>query len=156
MMMSLPAQGSVSGDRTIMSEENSGAAFDEKQIREQIEKRFKEREGLIIHGVIFILINLMLWMIWLLAGMGFPWPLIVTLAWGSGMFAHVYEYYNKFGGGAQKREDAIQREIERYRESRAYEKPKNENRPHLELTEDGEIEEVYEDETVYGEQQKRR
>lgn len=143
-----------------MSENNYDEMDDEKRIRQQVEKQFKEREGLIIHSVIFLMINALLWMIYFFLispeDRGFPWPLIVTLGWGSGMVAHVITYYNQFGGGALRREEAVQREIERYRESRAYEKPKNEKRPHMELTADGEIEEVYEDDVVPRERQNRR
>ncbi len=59
--------------------------------------------------------------------------------------AHFITYYNKYGRGAERREEAIQREIERYRERHAYEKPKNDFDRPLEINDDGEIEEIYED-----------
>jgi 2TM domain len=138
--------------------------MDEASIRRQIEKRFKERQGFFIHLTAYVLTNLMLWGLWALltpvsvvtstpggivsqtGGAGFPWPLFVSVGWGIGLVGHLLNYYNKYGGGAERREEAIEREIERYRERNAYEKPKRDENTHLELTEDGEIEEVYEDE----------
>lgn len=143
---------------------------DEAKIRKQIERRFKERQALWIHFTAFLLTNIMLWAFWaLITPTGadvvrpggetirqvvnvFPWPLIVTLGWSVGIAAHAITYYNKYGGGAQRREDAIQREIERYRETHAYEKPKND---HLEINDDGEIETIYEDETPSSGRRKR-
>jgi 2TM domain-containing protein len=126
----------------MMTRDTNFTQDDEKRIRHQIEKRYEDRQGLIIHASIFVLVNLAIWLIWLFTMPEFPFALIVTLGWGSGMLAHFLSYYYKYGKGADRREEAIQREIERYRT--AYEKPKNDTR--LELTDDGEIEEVYMDE----------
>ncbi len=129
-----------------MSSENTFTEEDEAKLRKQIEERYKEREGLMVHSAVFVPINIMLWIIYFVVMPGgFPWPLIVTLGWGSGYVAHLLTYYYKFGGGATRREEAIQREIDQYRERRQFEKPKRDERSHLELSEDGEIEEVYED-----------
>jgi len=131
------------------------AEFDENRVRKQIEKRYEERQGLIIHAVIFVMVNIAMWLVWYYAQVDFPFPIIITMGWGSGMLAHFLTYYYKFGGGAAKRDEAIEREIERYRERTGYyEKPKNERR--VELTEDGEIEEIYEDEVPESGRRRRR
>jgi serine/threonine protein kinase len=89
---------------------------EEQIIRRRIEKKFKDRQELRVHFVIYLMVNLMLWGIWALTTfMGFPWPLIVMAGWGIGMVAHVMEYNHKHGRGAARREQEIQRELERAR-----------------------------------------
>ena len=147
--------------------------LDEADIRKRIEKRFKARQELRIHAAAFVLTNVCLWIFWLLITpsgitaapngivtttpvMGFPWPLFVTAGWGIGIVAHILNYYSKYGGGAERREEAIQREIERYHERvGTYEKPKNDQRGNLEINDDGEIEDSYDDEAWQGGSRKR-
>jgi hypothetical protein len=113
----------------------------ERRIRKQMEKKFEERQGLIIHAASFVMGNLLVWGIYMFAGgpaeVEFPFPMFVTLGWGIGIFAHAYAYYDKYGGGAARREAAIQNEIARYKDEMAlYEKPK---RDHLRLNDEGEL-----------------
>lgn len=117
-----------------------------EEIRRRVEKRYKERQDLIIHFAVFVLSNLTIWGLWFLLLAGpFPWPLIVTLGWSVGIVAHFLTYYFKYGAGAGRREDAIQREVEEEMARRAiYEKPKNDER--VRLTEDGELEAFDDDE----------
>lgn len=130
---------------------------EESRIRERIEKKYKERAGLIAHAIPFVLVNIALWLLYAFTsspGDNFPWPMFVTFFWGIGMVSHFFSYYNKYGGGAMRREEAIQREVERERErSLMYEKPKNDAR--MRLTDDGELEEVPEDEISRAEKRKR-
>lgn len=132
---------------------------EEARIRQRIEKRYKERQGLIMNVTAYVLVNIMLWSIWFFSSQSdfialgegargefpFPWPIFPFLGWGIGVVAHSIDYYSKYGRGADRREQAIQREIERERERSGYlEKPKNDRR--MRLTEDGELEEVPDDE----------
>jgi len=134
------------------------------QIRARVEKRFKERQAFLIHLSIYIFINLVLWGMWFIVPQAapamlasalepgeieffmLPWPLIVTLGWGIGLVSHFLSYYYKYGAGAEQREQAIQREVDRElarRDADGYiEKPKRDRRVHL--TEDGELETVVE------------
>jgi len=131
---------------------------DEAQIRERIEKRYKERSGVIAHAIPFLLVNLVLWSIYFGSpGSGFPWPMFVTFFWGIGMASHFFAYWSKYGGGADQRERAIQREIQQERErSLMYEKPKNDERDvRMRLTDDGELEEVPDDEISQAQKRKR-
>jgi serine/threonine protein kinase len=161
--------------RAIAESRREELLSEEQRIRKRIEKRYQERQGFIIHLLIFIVINLMFWAIWGSAGgylpqwIGdvppevprefvdgtFPWPIFITLPWLIGLILHYISYFNQHGPGALRREALIQREIARERErSLAYEKPKNEARRRLELRDDGEIVEV-EDEISRVEKQKR-
>jgi hypothetical protein len=120
----------------------------EKKIRRQIEKKYDERQGLLIHAAAFVVFNILIWGIYLMVGpaeIEFPFPIFVTGGWGIGMLGHAMTYYNRYGGGARRKEAAIQAEIQRYKEEIGYyEKPK---RQHLELNDDGEIDSVMEEET---------
>ena len=140
---------------------------EEARIRQRIEKRYKERQGLITNVTAYVLISIMLWSIWFFTSQSdfaaierggefpFPWPIFPFLGWGIGVFAHAIEYYSKYGGGASRREEAIQREIELERERSGYlEKPKNDRR--MRLTEDGELEEVTDDNVSQSAKRKRR
>lgn len=144
-------------------------------IRRKVEERYKQRLGLIIHLVAFFVFNLMFWGMWLIISpssavevsregirsmpvdIGFPWPLIITLGWGVGIVAHFLTYYYRYGAGANQREEAIEREIERElirREEAGYvEKPKNDQR--MRLTEDGELEAVSDDDFSRADKNKR-
>lgn len=145
-------------------------------IRRKIERRYKERMGLIIHFIAFAVSNVAFWCFWLLItpataarlvngvtettrlSPGFPWPIFITLGWGVGIVAHFLTYYYRYGAGANQREEAIQREIEQElarREEAGYiEKPKNDQR--MRLTEDGELEVVSDDDSGTFEKNKRR
>lgn len=134
----------------------------EEIIRKRVEKKLEERNGLIIHGTAFVLVNTMLFMIWLFSGAGFPWFMIPLLGWGIGMFAHYMDYHQNYGAGREKREQLIAREMERER-ARMYgtdytEKSKNDfNEPRgLRLTEDGELSESFIQELEDDEYNRRR
>ncbi len=118
------------------------------EIRRRIEKRYKKRQELYIHIASYVVTNLFLWFFF-----HDSWVLWVTFGWGIGVVSNIIEYYNKYGAGAQRREDAIQREVERERERLGYEKPKNDSR--MRLTDDGELEEVSEYDGRVSEKSKR-
>lgn len=87
---------------------------------ERVRKRREELQGLVIHAVIYVFVNAII----------LSWNPWVAFFWGIGLFAHAWDYYNKYGPGRERHEKAVQREIERERErlygSDPYEKPKRE------------------------------
>lgn len=87
--------------------------FAEDDIRRKVEKKYEERGELIQHSLAYVTVNIIVWIIWLYAGAGFPWPLFVTGGWGIGMLSHLVDYYSKHGGGARRREEAIEAEVAR-------------------------------------------
>lgn len=61
-------------------------------IRARVAKYYKDRAELATHFIIYIVVNLALWVFWALFGLGdFPWPGLVTMAWGSGVVANWLE-----------------------------------------------------------------
>src|SRR5262249_54818420 len=106
------------------------------------QQRNELRIGFIIHLIVYLGINAMLWGIWVNSGGGFPWPMFITLGWGSGLFAHAMQVYQSLPDVAARREEAIQREveIEKRRMGTAtdnYEKPKRDR--NVRLSDDGEL-----------------
>ncbi len=83
----------------------------EIEIRRRVEAKYDERNALLIHLISYAGVNILVWLIWLFSSGGFPWPLFVSFFWGIGMAGHLLDYYNKHGGGAQKREERIQEEV---------------------------------------------
>jgi hypothetical protein len=138
-------------------------AQDYDAIRARVEERFRQRSAFYTHLAVYTLVSIILWLVWgVTSGMAWqiaqrfpiigdlyslltiPWPLIVMAGWGIGLVAHALNYYVRYGGGAIRREAAIQREIEREMALKAsYEKPKNDT--HMRLTDDGELEVIEED-----------
>ena len=86
----------------------------EIEIRRRVEAKYAERNALLIHLISYAGVNILVWAIWLFQSGGFPWPLFVTFFWGIGMAGHFLDYYNKHGGGAEKREARIQEEVQRH------------------------------------------
>ncbi|MFC1959620.1 protein kinase [Chloroflexota bacterium] len=145
---------------------------EEEKVRQRIEARIEARRELFTHLGIFVMVMALLWVIWLLTtGVGgFPWPLIVMFGWGIGIVAHIFEYYNTHGGGADRREAEIQRELDRARERGQLsattvadldgvylEKQKNEDLAdrRVRLTDDGEFTDSFVDDLEYSEKDKR-
>lgn len=136
----------------------------EDKLRDIAEKRVKERQeelqGVVIHLLIFLAVNTFIfhWNVW-----------IVTFFWGIGLFAHLSDYYNKYGPGRNQQEKAIQREIERERErlygGERYEKAKrdlsddrpsaHDDAPRVRLTEDGEFTDSFIDDLEQEERRKK-
>lgn len=141
----------------------------EEQIRRRIEKRHKELNEFRTHVVIYLMINLLFYFIWL--GLGFmrqvPWPLFVTFGWGIGVVANYLEYNHKYGRAAERREQEIQREVERARmrgeipAQEDYAKRKNEDlaeyeEPPVRLTDDGELTDSFVQDWMAEDKPKRR
>jgi serine/threonine protein kinase len=117
-----------------------------KKVRRRVERPFKKRSEFFQHIGVYILINAMLWMIYLFGGnlpdvgeavQVFPWPALVTLGWGIGVVADFIETV-----GAAGRERAIQRAIEReYGEKRKNSDEVSESSAarEIRLTADGEL-----------------
>jgi hypothetical protein len=129
------------------------------KIRQQVESRVKARHDLKMHAAVYLIVNILLWGFWFLfprfatlsaSDVEFftmPWPVTVTIGWGLALAAQSLSYYFEFGGGARRREQAVQLEVEQEIARRTgdddLEKPKNDQR--FRLTEDGEIETVVSD-----------
>jgi hypothetical protein len=141
-------------------------------IRRKVEQRFQQRNAFYTHLAVYTLVSILLWLIYgftaglagqfinvpvlglLLPIVSFPWPLIVMAGWGIGLVAHGLNYYSRYGEGAIRRQEAIQREIERELAlDPNYEKPKNDS--YVRLTDDGELE-VIEDDSNWQMKRKRQ
>lgn len=85
----------------------------EAAARAKIEKKYKERQDLLVHIAAFVCVNIMVWMIFLASRSSFPWPIFVTGGWGIGFVSHIMHYYDNHGAGAKKKEAEIEAEIER-------------------------------------------
>jgi hypothetical protein len=50
----------------------------------------KERRGFYIHFIIYLLVNIFIYIQWwyITNGKGFAWPITTTLGWGIGIIAH--------------------------------------------------------------------
>ena len=76
---------------------------DSDTIRRRVEKYYEDRSGFVIHLTVFIILNAIFWGIWLFTHTAFyiaswPWPSIISLAWGSGLAAHWLEFRSKTPG----------------------------------------------------------
>jgi 2TM domain len=89
------------------------AATREKQ-REQALLRLKKRRDFKAHLVAYLVINLVVWGIWLvialtISGSWWPWPVFLTLAWGIGLVMNAWDVYFR----RAITEADVRREIER-------------------------------------------
>jgi hypothetical protein len=138
-----------------------------KKIRARIERRSNEKKEVAIHASVYVIINLLLWILWGGANgaigaiigdsditriLAAPLPLLVTLGWGVGLVAHFIAYSAK-NAGAEQREREVQEAIARERqrtlgetsvvEDVYDEKPKRGRDRRLHLDEDGELTDSY-------------
>ena len=103
------------------------------------EKRLRHHTEFAIHLVVYLTINLLLWLLWavLMQSSGFPLPLVVTGMWGAGLAAHGVSNYFQPEHQILAREQAIQQAM-------GAEPKKKKRLDHARsiLTDDGELLEV--------------
>ena len=93
-----------------------GSLTEEERIRLKVKKRLDARNEFYVHVITFVMVNLLLWVIWYMTTPGgFMWPLIAMGGWGIGLAAHLFDYYTKYGGGRDRMDAMMEREIERER-----------------------------------------
>ena len=68
-------------------------------------KRVEEIKGFYYHLISYAAVNVMLVVIWLVTGAGYPWFLWVLGWWGFGLFWHVMAVFvfNRAGGAWEKK-----------------------------------------------------
>lgn len=71
-------------------------------------KRIKRKRMFQQQLIVFVLVNVVLWVIWAASGAGFPWPIFVTVFWGIGIGTQAWMIYR---GAAPITEAQIQREM---------------------------------------------
>lgn len=92
------------------------------EIRKRAEQRLNKRKELLIHGVIYLMVNVGLWLLWFSGSeidpatgarmLDFPFPLMTTLGWGAGLAAHVIDtYYHIARGPLESRERAVRQRL---------------------------------------------
>ena len=64
-------------------------------LAEQHERVARMREGLTIHVVVYLAVNVLLVVIWALTWTGHPWFIYPLLGWGIGLAAHAAAYRNE-------------------------------------------------------------
>ncbi len=60
----------------------------EEEIYRKARERVEEKKGFYIHFIIYILVNIMLIIIWVATGAGFPWFIFPLGGWGIGILFH--------------------------------------------------------------------
>jgi fatty acid desaturase len=62
----------------------------DEELRRRAEKRAKEKIGFYTHFGIYIIVNLLIFLLWLFTGgpSSFPWFIFPLFGWGVGIFAH--------------------------------------------------------------------
>ncbi len=119
------------------------ASLDEAtRIRRRVERRLKARQEFYGHLISWVTVIAFLWIIWAFTGGGHLWPLYPMFGWGIGIGFHWLDYYQNHGGGRERREAMIDREVARERQRKA----KNEevfSPGSVRLSQDGEFTESY-------------
>lgn len=62
--------------------------FAQAAFREREARRILRRRAFYLHLSVYLAVNLMIFVIWVLAGGGFPWFLFPLMGWGIGVVAH--------------------------------------------------------------------
>src|SRR5690242_13471084 len=57
----------------------------EAKVRRRIQQRNELRISFIAHLIVYLVMNAMFWGIWVNSHGGFPWPMFITIGWGSGL-----------------------------------------------------------------------
>lgn len=82
------------------------------EIRQRVEKYYKERTSFAMHFMAFFIVNLVAWGLWFFGSVNlalpFPWPLLLTAGWGAGVAAHAIDVRSY----APRRAEALEKAVE--------------------------------------------
>lgn len=88
---------------------------DDDALREMAVRGLKAKSDVKIHAVVYVLVNLLLVVIWLVSawvsGEWFPWFLFPLCGWGVGLGIHAWTVY----GQRSITEDDVRREMDKLR-----------------------------------------
>ncbi len=87
----------------------------EQELRELARRRVENRQGFIIHFILFLTVNLALFVIWRFSGARYPWFLWPLFGWGIGIVGHALSLW--FGPGSASEKRAFERELRRLHRS---------------------------------------
>jgi hypothetical protein len=79
----------------------------EVELRSRAETRIKDRRGYYAHLLLFIAVNVVMWIIYAVSGSDSGEPIFSTLGWGAGLIAHSAEYYANSGKRLEERERSV-------------------------------------------------
>ncbi len=84
----------------------------EEEIYRKARERVEEKKGFYIHFIIYILVNIMLIIIWVATGAGFPWFIFPLGGWGIGILFHflVIFVFSRQTGWERRQ---VEKEVER-------------------------------------------
>ena len=83
--------------------------YTDKQLHELARKRVDFRA----HIVVYLVINGVLWTIWLATGSGYPWPISPTAGWGIGVIFHyLFDYRPSRLFSEEEEFEKLKRELE--------------------------------------------
>jgi hypothetical protein len=92
--------------------------MNEEEIQAKAEKRVEEKVGFRTHLTVYLIVNTLLFFIWLFTslfaadGWIFPWFLFPLIGWGIGIAFHAWGVYGPNNSEA-RREAMVQKEMER-------------------------------------------
>lgn len=126
-----------------------------RRVRATTAKYFEDRNGFAIHLAVYTIIIPAAWIVCMMLGWSFIFPLLLTLGWGVGLAAHGIDISFHSSRSTASREKAIRDAQNRVPQFGA---PPKEKRKHdrLVLSEDGELLDIVEYEQPLQEKPKRR
>jgi hypothetical protein len=95
--------------------------IDEARLRKIVEKRIRTRQEFVQHFAFYLMINTILWGIWVTTNSGntssgTPWSLWVTVFWGVGLVIHFFQMLSQTNSSELTKEMRLQKEIDAERE----------------------------------------
>lgn len=84
----------------------------EEEIYRKARERVEEKKGFYIHLIVYILVNIMLIIIWVVTGAGFPWFIFPLGGWGIGILFHflgIFVFSQRTGWERRQ----VEKEVER-------------------------------------------
>jgi hypothetical protein len=88
----------------------------EEEIYQQARKRVEEKKGLLIHAIVYVLVNAILVIIWAVTNHGYPWFWWPLGGWGIGLIFNFLGVY-VFNRQMKWEQTAVEKEADRIRQS---------------------------------------
>ena len=86
----------------------------DEELYRRAKERVEEKRGFFVHLAVYVLVNVVLIIVWAVAGGGFPWFVFVLGGWGIGILMHCLSVF-VFSRDSQWHAKQIEKEMERLR-----------------------------------------